>query len=63
MKTTNLLWLFSFSLLGVCTIILAGTNALGIGLPDFVIRGTGLLDLAALAVFAYAAVKKLGDKK
>lgn len=63
MKTTNLLWSFSLVVLGICTIVLAGANLLRIEQSDFITRGVGLIDLAALSIFAYATVKKLKDKK
>lgn len=62
MKTINLLWTFSLGVLGICTIILAGANLLSIGLPDFITRGIGLIDLAALPILAYTTVKKLKEK-
>ncbi len=63
MKTTNLFWACSLAVLGICTIILTGTNLLRIELPDFTVRVIGLIDLAALPVFGYATVKKLQNKK
>ena len=32
-------------------------------LPEFIIRGIGIIDLAALLVLAYTTVKKLKGKK
>lgn len=61
MKTTNLFWSFSLAFLGICTIILVGANLLHIELSDFLIRGLGLLELAALPIFAFTTVKKLRD--
>lgn len=63
MKTTNLLWSCSLVVLGICTIVLVGVSILRIERSDFITRGVGLIDLAALSIFAYATVKKLKDKK
>lgn len=63
MKTINLVWLFSLMAVGICSIILGGANLLGIGLSDFMIRGMGLVDLAALPILAYTTVKKLRNKQ
>lgn len=62
MKTTNLFWSFSLTALAICTLVLAGANLLSIGLPDFITRRVGLIDLAALLIMGYTTVKKLGDK-
>lgn len=62
MKTTNLIWGLSLVVLGICTVILAGANLLSLGLPDFITRGIGLLDLITLPVLGYTTVKKLKDK-
>lgn len=59
MKTINLLWSFSLMAIGICTVILAGANLLGIDLPDIVTRIVGLIDLLALPVLGYTTVKKL----
>lgn len=63
MKSTNLLWSFSLVVLGICTIILAGTNLLSIELPDFITRVVGLIDLVALPILGYTTVKKLKNKQ
>ena len=63
MKTTNLTWSFSLVVLGICTITLVGVNLLSIELPDFITRGIGLMDLAALPILGYTTVKKLRDKR
>lgn len=63
MKTTNLLCSISLIVVGICSILLGGANLLGIELSDFMIRGMGLIDLAALPVLAYTTVKKLRNKQ
>ena len=63
MKTTNLFWLFSLVLIVICIIIPIGARFLSMELPEFIIRGIGIIDLAALLVLAYTTVKKLKDKK
>lgn len=61
MKTTNLLWIFCLIVLEICTIIPVGMKNLSIELPDFIIRGIGLMDLAVLLILRYTTVKKLKD--
>ena len=63
MKTTNLLWSFSLIVIGMCTIILAGGNILGIELPSFIVRTIGLIDLIALPILGYTTVKKAKNKQ
>lgn len=62
MKTINLFWSFSLVMLGIGTIILAGSNLLSIELPDFMTRSIGLIDLASLPILGYTTVKKLKNK-
>lgn len=63
MKIINLFWLFSLVLIVICTIIPIGADFLSMELPEFIIRGIGIIDLAALPVLAYTTVKKLKGKK
>ncbi len=59
MKETNdLMWSLSLLIIGVATVILAGSNVIGIELPDVAVRIIGIVDLIALPVLAYATVKK-----
>lgn len=59
MKTkTDLVWCVALIIIGAGTIILAGTNILGIGLPDIVTRIIGVIDLVAIPVLAYTTVQK-----
>ncbi len=60
MKTTNdLMWSLSLLVIGVATVILAGSNVIGIELPDVAVRIIGIVDLIALPVLAYTTVKKI----
>ena len=45
-------------IIGAATIILAGSNIIGIELPDIAVRIIGIVDLIALPVLAYTTVKK-----
>lgn len=59
MKNKNtLLWSISLIVIGVATLILAGSNIIGIELPDVIVRIIGIVDLIALPVLAYTSVKK-----
>ena len=60
MKNKNdLMWSISLMLIGLATIILAGSNIVGIELPDVVVRILGIIDLIALPFLAYSTVKKV----
>lgn len=60
MKNKNdLMWGFSLMIIGIATIILSGSNIIGIELPDIAVRIIGLVDLIALPVLAYTTVKKI----
>lgn len=58
-KKNDLMWCFSLLIISVATIILAGSNIIGIELPDIVVRIIGIVDLIALPVLAYTTVKKV----
>ncbi len=55
----DMLWCFSLMIIGIATIILAGSNIIGIELPDLAVRIVGIVELIALPVLAYSTVKKL----
>lgn len=58
-KKNDLMWGFSLLIISVATIILAGSNIIGIELPDIAVRIIGIVDLIALPVLAYTTVKKI----
>lgn len=58
-KKSDLIWGFSLIIIGAATIILAGSNVIGIELPDIAVRIIGIVDLIALPVLAYTSVKKI----
>lgn len=59
MKTKkDLLWGISLIIIGIATFILAGSNIIGIMLPDVVVRIIGIIDLIALPFLIYTTVKK-----
>ncbi len=58
-KTNDLMWGLSLLIVGVATVILAGSNVIGIELPNVAVRMIGIVDLIALPVLAYTTVKKL----
>ena len=60
MKNKNdLMWGFSLLIISVATIILAGSNIIGIELPNIAVRIIGIVDLVALPVLAYTTVRKI----
>lgn len=58
-KKNDLMWDFSLIIIGTATIILAGSNVIGLKLPDIAVRIIGIADLIALPVLAYTSVKKI----
>lgn len=59
MKNINVLWRLSLLIISVCTIILAGSNIIGIELNDVLTRVLGILDLVCLPVLAFTTIKKI----
>ena len=58
-KKNDLMWSFSLMIIGIATIILAGSNIIGMELPDAAVRIIGIVDLIALPVLSYSTVKKI----
>ncbi|MDE7290069.1 MAG: hypothetical protein K2N71_11310 [Oscillospiraceae bacterium] len=60
-KKNDLMWCFSLLIIVAlaATIILAGSNIIGIELPDIAVRIIGIIDLIALPVMVYTTVKKI----
>ena len=64
MKNKNdLIWGSSLFIIGLATIILAGSRIMGIELADVVIRIMGMIDLVALPFLGYATVRKFKKDK
>ena len=60
MKTKNdYIWSISLMVIGIATFILAGSNIIGLELPDVAVRILGILDLIALPFLAYTTIKKI----
>ena len=60
MKNKNdLLWSISLMIISIATIILAGSNIIGLALSDVVVRIIGIVDLIALPFLAYTTIKKV----
>lgn len=63
MKATNVAWVCSLIVLGICTVFLAGAFFFSLELPDLLVRCIGVIDLAALLVFGYAIGRKAKNKR
>lgn len=61
-KILTLVWSISLMLIGVSTVITAGSNLLGFQLPDLVIRVLGVVQLLSLGSLVYSSVKKFIEK-
>ncbi len=57
-KANDLIWGISLIIIGIATIILAGSNIIGIELPVVMTRILGIADLIALPFLIYSTVKK-----
>lgn len=62
-KKNDLLWSLSLFVIGIATIVLAGSNLIGINLPSIAVRILGIIDLIALPVLAFSTVKKMRKDK
>lgn len=62
-KKNDLVWSISLMVISFATIILSGSNIIGIELPDIIVRIIGVIDLLALPVLAYTTVKKFKKDK
>ena len=58
-KKNDLVWSVSLMVIGFATLILTGSNIVGIKLPDVAVRILGIVDLIALPLLAYSTVKKV----
>lgn len=58
-RKNDLMWGISLMIIGAATVILAGSNIIGIELPDIAVRITGIADLIALPVLTYTTVKRI----
>jgi len=62
-KKNDLLWSLSLFVIGIATIVLAGSNLIGINLPGIAVRILGIIDLIALPVLAFFTVQKMRKDK
>lgn len=62
-KQNDLLWSLSLFVIGIATIVLAGSNLIGINLPGIAVRILGIIDLIALPVLAFSTVQKIRKDK
>lgn len=58
-KKNDLVWGISLIIIGAATVVLAGSNVIGLKLPDIAVRIIGIVDLVALPVLAYTSVRKV----
>lgn len=57
-KNTTLLWSISLLIISIVTLIWAGSNIIGIELPDIMIRILGVLDIISIPVLVYTSIKR-----
>lgn len=58
-KRIDRVWAMSLIAVGIATVILAVAGLFRARLPDIVVRGIGLADLAALFTLAFSTAKKI----
>lgn len=61
-KKLHISWCVSLFLIGLATIVLAGSRIVGIELNDTVVTILGVTDLLALPVLVFTTVKKMKTK-
>ena len=58
-KKNDFIWSISLLTIGIASVILFGSNVIGLMLPDAIVRVIGIIDLIALPFAAFTTVKKL----
>lgn len=58
-KKNDYVWSISLMVIGLSAFILAGSNVVGIELPDVVVWILGIVDLIALPLLVYSTVKNV----
>ena len=58
-KKNDYVWSISLMVIGLSAFILAGSNVVGIELPDVVVWILGIVDLIALPLLVYSRVNKV----
>lgn len=58
-KKNDLIWSISLILISICTIVLAGSNIVGLKLPDVAVRIIGIIDMVALPFLVSSTIKKV----
>ena len=58
-KKNDYVWSISLMVIELSAFILAGSNVVGIELPDVVVWILGIVDLIALPLLVYSTVKKV----
>ena len=57
------IWVVSLFVMAVAAIVSSGAKLVGIVLPDNMKRFTGVIELAALAVFVFSTVKRFKSRE
>ncbi|MBQ2830492.1 MAG: hypothetical protein IJF15_05700 [Oscillospiraceae bacterium] len=61
-KKINMMWAASLMVIGVVTIMLAGSDIIGIKLPDVMVRVLCVIDLLVLPALVFSTVKKMKNR-
>ena len=56
-------WCISLFVVGIATVILNGSNIVGIDLPNWLTRSLGIVDLVAVLVLIFTTVRKAIKKQ
>ena len=51
-------WSISLIVVGIATVIICGSNLVGIDLPDWLTRSLGIIELAAVFVLIFTTIRK-----
>ena len=57
-RRIDYVWCISLFVVGIATVILNGSNLIGIDLPDWLTRLLGIIDLVAVFVLIFTTIRK-----
>ena len=63
MKKIDHAWCISLFVVGIATVVLNGSNLIGIDLPDWLTRSVGFINLVAVLVLIFTTVRKAIKKQ
>ncbi len=62
-RRIDYVWCISLIVVGIATVILNGSNIVGIDLPDWLTRSIGIIDLVAVFALIFTTIRKTTKKQ